>query len=55
MQGGNNKRPSKNKKIKNFQKVLDRTIAWSYNKSGDRKTTKTRERGTNYDELQDFR
>ena len=50
MQGGNNKRSSK--KIK---KMLDRTTTWSYNKSVDRKTTKTRERGTNYDELQDFR
>ena len=55
MQGGNNKRPSKNKKIKKIKKVLDRTTTWSYNKSVERKTTKTRERGTNYDELQDFR
>ena len=47
MQGGNNKRSSK--------KMLDRTTTWSYNKSVDRKATKTRERGTNYDELQDFR
>lgn len=54
MQGGNNKRPSKNKKQKD-KKVLDRITTWSYNKSVDRKTTKTRERGTNYDELQDFR
>lgn len=53
MQGGNSKRSSKkNKKIK---KVLDRTITWSYNKDVDKKSTKTRERGTNYDELQDFR
>lgn len=52
MQGGNNKKNKKNKKM------LDRTTAWSYNKSVERKatkTTKTIERGTNYDELQDFR
>lgn len=48
MQGGDNKRSSK--KIKKIKKVLDRTTTWSYNKSVDRKATKTRERGTNYDE-----
>ena len=53
MQGGDNKRSSK--KIKKIKKVLDRTTTWSYNKSVDRKATKTRERGTNHDELQDFR
>lgn len=49
-------------KTKKITKVLDRTAAWSYNKSVNRKITKTiesgnaaKERGTNYDELQDFR
>ena len=56
MQGGNNKRSSKKiKKTKKIKKVLDRITTWSYNKSVDRKATKTKERGTNYDELQDFR